>query len=181
MVRRQSINRGIKLMKFRKILLGLVAFGLVGSAMADDDVKMKMSIAVMDGDGADRTHFKINSDDLDFDLHEMQEGESRSIIDEDGRSILITRVGDGFTFNIDGEIVEVPKGQSILVSVLSHRAALRTQMVSSEPRAGFCLMGACQECWMWLDDGRRVRACTTTVDAGMAVCTTAPPGFPQDD
>jgi predicted molibdopterin-dependent oxidoreductase YjgC len=42
-------------------------------------------------------------------------------------------------------------------------------------------MGACQECWLWLDDGRRVRACTTTVEAGMAVCTTAPPDFPQDD
>ena len=111
----------------------------------------------------------------------MQNGDPTSL-HRSARFVRVARwTSPTITISIDGEIVEVPKGQSILVSVLSHRAALRTQMVSSEPRAGFCLMGACQECWMWLDDGRRVRACTTTVDAGMAVCTTAPPGFPQDD
>ena len=111
----------------------------------------------------------------------MQNGDPTSL-HRSARFVRVARwTSPTITISIDGEIVEVPKGQSILVSVLSHRAALRTQMVSSEPRAGFCLMGACQECWMWLDDGRRVRACTTTVDAGMAVWTTAPPGFPQDD
>jgi NADH dehydrogenase/NADH:ubiquinone oxidoreductase subunit G len=30
-------------------------------------------------------------------------------------------------------------------------------------------MGACQDCWVALADGRRVRACTTPVEAGMAV------------
>ena len=111
----------------------------------------------------------------------MQNGDPTSL-HRSARFVRVARwTSPTITISIDGEIVEVPKGQSILVSVLSHRATLRTQMVSSEPRAGFCLMGACQECWMWLDDGRRVRACTTTVDAGMAVCTTAPPGFPQDD
>ena len=111
----------------------------------------------------------------------MQNGDPTSL-HRSARFVRVVRwTSPTITISIDGEIVEVPKGQSILVSVLSHRATLRTQMVSSEPRAGFCLMGACQECWMWLDDGRRVRACTTTVDAGMTVCTTAPPGFPQDD
>ena len=36
-------------------------------------------------------------------------------------------------------------------------------------RAGFCLMGACQDCWVELADGRRVQACSTTVEPGMAV------------
>lgn len=111
----------------------------------------------------------------------MQNGDPTSL-HRDARFVRVARwISPTITISIDGEIVEAPQGQSILVTVLSHRAALRTQMVSSEPRAGFCLMGACQECWMWLDDGRRLQACTTTVDAGMAVCTTAPPGFPQDD
>jgi len=46
-------------------------------------------------------------------------------------------------------------------------------------RAGFCLMGACQDCWVWLADHSRVRACTTVVADGMHVLSTAPPGFPK--
>lgn len=77
-------------MNFRNILLGVVVIGLASSALAGE------------------THFRINSDDLGFDLHEMQEGESRSIIDESGQNILITRTGDGFNINIDGETIELP-------------------------------------------------------------------------
>ena len=95
-------------MKFRNVLLGVVAIGLAGSALAGEDTKMKMKIAVVDGEGDDGVHFTIDSNDLDFDLADMQEGESRSIIDEAGRSILITRQGDGYTFNIDGETIELP-------------------------------------------------------------------------
>lgn len=109
----------------------------------------------------------------------MQNGDPTSL-HRDARFVRVARwTSPTITISIDGEIVEVPRGQSIMASVLSFRTTLRTQMVSGAPRAGFCLMGACQECWVWLDDGRRVRACTTTVDAGMAVCTTAPPGFPR--
>ena len=36
-------------------------------------------------------------------------------------------------------------------------------------RAGFCLMAACQDCWVRLADGRRLRACSTPVEPGMAV------------
>jgi NADH dehydrogenase/NADH:ubiquinone oxidoreductase subunit G len=41
------------------------------------------------------------------------------------------------------------------------------------------MMGACQDCWMWLDNGGRVRACTTPLIDGMAVRTRAPEGFPS--
>jgi len=78
-------------MKFRNILLGMAIVGFAGNALAGDDVRIV-----------------INSEELGFNLHEMQEGENRSIIDESGRSVLVTRTADGFTFNIDGEIVEMP-------------------------------------------------------------------------
>ena len=32
-------------------------------------------------------------------------------------------------------------------------------------------MGACQDCWISLADGRRLRACTTPVRDGMAIDT----------
>ena len=80
-------------MKLRNILLGAVAIGLASSALAGEK------------------HFKINSDELGFDLHDMQEGESRSIIDESGQAILITRTSDGYSFDIGGETIELPDFQ----------------------------------------------------------------------
>jgi D-hydroxyproline dehydrogenase subunit gamma len=80
---------------------------------------------------------------------------------------------------VDGTEVNAHTGDSLLVAVLAARNALRRHEFSDEARAGFCLMGACQDCWVWLADGQRVRACTTVVAAGMHVVTAGAPGFPQ--
>jgi predicted molibdopterin-dependent oxidoreductase YjgC len=78
---------------------------------------------------------------------------------------------------VDGAQVTAYAGESVLVAVLAARDVLRRHEFSDEPRAGFCLMGACQDCWMWLADRKRVRACTTMVADGMRILTTVPPGF----
>ena len=82
---------------------------------------------------------------------------------------------------IDGAEVTAYAGDSVLVAVLAARDALRQHEFSDEARAGFCLMGACQDCWVWLADGQRVRACTTVVAEGMHVADRAPPEFPPSD
>ena len=82
---------------------------------------------------------------------------------------------------VDGMEVTAYAGESVLVAVLAARNALRQHEFSDEVRAGFCLMGACQDCWIWLADGRRIRACTTDVAEGMRVSTSAPPDFPRHD
>jgi len=79
---------------------------------------------------------------------------------------------------IDGLGVTAHAGESVLGAVLTARNALRRHEFGDEMRAGFCLMGACQDCWVWLADHSRVRACTTAVADGMHVLTGAPPGFP---
>ncbi|MGI9271545.1 MAG: hypothetical protein ACR2QT_07215 [Woeseiaceae bacterium] len=98
-------------MKFRNILLGIVAMGLASSAFAGEDKKVKMKIAVVGDDGAGAQQFKIDSDDIGFDLQDMQIGESRSIVDETGQPILITRTDDGYSFNINGETIDLPDFQ----------------------------------------------------------------------
>jgi predicted molibdopterin-dependent oxidoreductase YjgC len=79
---------------------------------------------------------------------------------------------------IDGGEATACAGDSVLVAVLTAHSALRRHEFSDEMRAGFCLMGACQDCWVWLADGSRVRACTTVVADGMHILTGPPPGFP---
>ena len=38
-------------------------------------------------------------------------------------------------------------------------------------RAGFCLMGACQDCWVKQEEGGSLRACSTYVRDGLRLIT----------
>jgi len=75
---------------------------------------------------------------------------------------------------VDGEPVSAYAGDTLLTALLTHRAQLGRNPFSMQPRAGFCLIGACQDCWVWLEGGRRARACTTLAEDGMRILTVAP-------
>lgn len=81
------------------------------------------------------------------------------------------RAGPPVSFTIDGVPAEAEAGDLVLSAILLHRPALRRFEFGPEDRAGFCLMGACQDCWVRLADGRRLRACTAPVEPGMAILT----------
>lgn len=76
---------------------------------------------------------------------------------------------------VDGSPCQALEGDTLLVAVLSHGQTLRQSEFGDGERAGFCLMGACQDCWVWTPDGDRLRACTTPVSAGLRILT-RPPG-----
>ena len=77
-------------------------------------------------------------------------------------------------FTIDGQPATALQGDTVLTAVLTQRAQLRRNEFSHEPRAGFCLMGACQDCWVMAASGERLRACTTFVTEGMDLTTGEP-------
>ena len=77
-------------------------------------------------------------------------------------------------FELDGRSCTALAGDTVLVAVLSQGTVLRRTEVHGAPRAGFCFMGACQDCWLWLVDGRRVRACIEPLITGMRLCTSPP-------
>ena len=77
-------------------------------------------------------------------------------------------------FVLDGEPAAALEGDTVLTAILTHRAQLRRNEFSHEPRAGFCLMGACQDCWVMAASGERLRACTTFVTEGMDLTTGEP-------
>jgi predicted molibdopterin-dependent oxidoreductase YjgC len=72
-------------------------------------------------------------------------------------------------FTLDGRAVSGLLGDTVLTAVLTQAESLRGSDFSAQPRAGFCLMGACQDCWVKLGDGRRVRACSTLLQAGLVI------------
>ena len=72
---------------------------------------------------------------------------------------------------IDGALLTVLQGDTLLTAMLIHGRRLRISEFGDGPRAGFCLMGACQDCWVDLDDGRRLRACSSLAVGGMVIDT----------
>ncbi len=75
---------------------------------------------------------------------------------------------------IDGRPVDALAGDTLMVAVLNNIRHLRESEFGDGKRAGFCLMGACQDCWVWTADGARLRACTTVVGEGMHIVTAQP-------
>ncbi|WP_206952404.1 (2Fe-2S)-binding protein [Trinickia acidisoli] len=76
-------------------------------------------------------------------------------------------------FTLDGAASSALEGDTVLTAILMQRRALRISEFKGEPRAGFCLIGACQDCWIRTEDGQRLRACSTVIEAGMRLITHA--------
>ena len=74
-------------------------------------------------------------------------------------------------FELDGRPCFALEGDTLLVAILTQAGSVRACEFGDGERAGFCLMGACQDCWVWTAEGERLRACTTTIAAGMRIRT----------
>ena len=75
---------------------------------------------------------------------------------------------------VDGRAIHALEGDTVMVALLGNVGHLRHSEFGDGMRSGFCLMGACQDCWVWTEDGGRLRACTTPVTAGLRLVTTPP-------
>ncbi|WP_321874006.1 (2Fe-2S)-binding protein [Burkholderia ubonensis] len=76
-------------------------------------------------------------------------------------------------FTLDGRPAQALAGDTVLTAILVSQRWVRTSEFSGLPRAGFCLIGACQDCWVRTEDGARVRACSTPIADGMRIVTGA--------
>lgn len=75
-------------------------------------------------------------------------------------------------FTLDGQPAQALAGDTVLTAVLTLASRLRQSEFSGAPRAGFCMMGACQDCWIQTREGQRLRACSTLIEADMHLLTT---------
>ncbi|MBS7460689.1 (2Fe-2S)-binding protein [Pseudomonas syringae] len=75
---------------------------------------------------------------------------------------------------VDGAPIEALQGDTLMVALLTRKATLRQSEFDPGRRAGFCLMGACQDCWVWTRSRERLRACSNEVRDGLDIVTTQP-------
>lgn len=78
------------------------------------------------------------------------------------------------TFRVDGREISALEGDTVLTGILLNSRRLRDNEFEDRPRAGFCLMGACQDCWIWTEAGTRLRACSVPVAEGVNLMTRSP-------
>ena len=74
-------------------------------------------------------------------------------------------------FMIDDRSASALSGDTLLTAILASTDHVRRSEFGDGNRAGFCLMGACQDCWVWTEEGQRLRACTTDVTDGLRIRT----------
>jgi hypothetical protein len=98
----------LDVMKLRNVSLVLFSLGLASIALAGEEMKTRMAITMVDDDSNWAVRLDLDSDDLGFNLHDMQEGENRSIVDKSGRNILVTREADGYKFDVEGKTIKMP-------------------------------------------------------------------------
>ncbi len=94
-------------MAFSKVVVSVAAIGLFGVAIAQDQTRVQIKVISDDMDH-EAVRIELDSDEMGFNLHDMQEGENRSIVDKNGRTILVTRNADGYSFDVDGKTIDMP-------------------------------------------------------------------------
>ena len=83
-------------------------------------------------------------------------------------------LASGYSRAVPDTPVTALAGDTLMVALLANGPALRRSEFGEERRAGFCLMGACQDCWVWTAAGERLRACGTEVRDGLQILTKQP-------
>ena len=84
---------------------------------------------------------------------------------------LVDRDRPELTVHVNGEPWTVQSGDTVMTVLLTRSMHLGKGEFGQPHRSGFCLMGACQGCWVEIDDGRRTRACGHLVEEGMHIRT----------
>jgi hypothetical protein len=89
------------------------------AAIAGEQHKMKIEVAVS-GDG--EKHFEWHGDGTEID--DLEIGESKTIVDDDGNEVTMTRTEGGMQIEVDGENIELlHMGDDIDVDVLHDKNA----------------------------------------------------------
>ncbi|KVV36859.1 NAD(FAD)-dependent dehydrogenase [Burkholderia territorii] len=103
---------------------------------------------------------------------------------DDGSGAQFVRVAEreraAVAFMLDGRPAQALAGDTVLTAILVAQRRVRVSEFSGKPRAGFCLIGACQDCWVRTEAGARVRACSTPIVDGMRILTGAQPAAAGD-
>ena len=91
--------------------LTIIFFALMLSAAtlaSEKQRHVQIHVDAHEGHDSDIQSFRFDSDEAGFDLEELQLGESRAYVDEDGNNLYVVRTEDGFDFDLNGRKISLP-------------------------------------------------------------------------
>ncbi len=95
-------------MNLKRISAIALAIMFAATAWSGEKAHREMTVEVIAQDGHEKTVVVLDSDDMGFDMQGMQIGENHSVVDESGQAVLITRTEDGYSFDVGGQIIDMP-------------------------------------------------------------------------
>jgi hypothetical protein len=101
-------------MKTKALIIIFFALMLSAAAMASEKQRhIQIHVDAQEGHDTEIQSFRFDSDTAGFDLEELQLGESRAYVDEEGNNLYVVRTEDGFDFDINGRKFSLPDFTSI--------------------------------------------------------------------
>jgi hypothetical protein len=105
----------------RTLTVFLWCFLIATAALAGEEPKMKIEVAVS-GDGEEHKTFEWHGDSSEID--DLEVGESKTIIDDDGNEVTMTRTEDGLEIEVDGKHIDIMHmGADIDIDVMHDKGA----------------------------------------------------------
>ena len=95
-------------LNLRAITVIFWAFLIASAALAGDDKKAEIVIAV-DGDDDATQVMRFVGDEADIVLDDLDVGETKTLTDTDGRQVTVQRTGKGLVFDVEGRTIELPE------------------------------------------------------------------------
>ena len=93
-------------MRFKTLTLFFWVFLIASAAIAGEQHRTRIEIAVEDDETGDQS-FVFDSKDAGFDLHSMVVGETRTLTDRSGSTADIRRTDDGFEIDVNGKTIDL--------------------------------------------------------------------------
>ena len=87
-------------------MFSLLSIAIIASA--GEIEKQQMKIVVSNDKGDTPVMVKLDSDNMGFSLSNLADGETRSVVDENGQTVLVTRNGDNFELDVSGQKIALP-------------------------------------------------------------------------
>lgn len=88
--------------------LAVVAFAVPLAVLADAVERHELRVAIDDGTPHGQVFVNLGGGESGIDIGDMQVGETRSIVDDSGKTVLVTRTEKGYDLNVDGKDIELP-------------------------------------------------------------------------
>lgn len=108
-------------MTLKTLTVILWGFLIAAAAVAGEEHKMKIEVAIS-GDGEEHKTFEWHGDGSEID--DLEVGESKTITDDDGNEVTMTRTEDGLEIEVEGKNIELMHmGSDIDVDVMRDKGA----------------------------------------------------------